>query len=188
LTASVAGVANQAMFALTNAVAQQMRAATTTLLTSSARSAVIGERVTYTATVRPNEAGTGTPTGNVRFIDNGAHLTCSHGSHALNRAGVATCTITYRASGTHTISATYSGSANLLKSHSHAITEVIRGRRRVTPRSVDPGVPARSVDAGVGPQAMTVRWTRLVPRDAHRPAPIEPDLGRSRGAMFQVRV
>jgi hypothetical protein len=77
-----------------------------TTLTSSGTSSLTGQSVTFTATVRANVSGSGTPTGSVDFLDvtTGADL----GSHPLS-GGTATLSISTLAVGGHTIRARYSG-------------------------------------------------------------------------------
>ncbi len=77
-----------------------------TTLTSSAASTLAGQSVTFTATVRANPAGSGTPTGSVDFQDvtSGADL----GSMALS-GGTATLSVSSLSAGSHTIRAVYSG-------------------------------------------------------------------------------
>ena len=82
------------------------KAATTTTLTSTGPS-VVGETVTYTATVQADLPGTGTPGGQVVFSE-GATVLCTK----TLESGQATCDKTYHARGTHTIRATYQGGDN----------------------------------------------------------------------------
>jgi hypothetical protein len=61
-------------------------------------------------------------------------LQCAGGSQILHGAGVATCTITYRARGRHLIIATYQGDASFTGSRSHALSErVASGRHHPRP-------------------------------------------------------
>jgi hypothetical protein len=80
-------------------------AATSARLTASANPLRPRRTVTYTATVSRTTPGSGVPTGKVTFSNNGAAIRCTGGSQTLNAAGVATCTISYTAPGTHTITA-----------------------------------------------------------------------------------
>jgi hypothetical protein len=82
--------------------------ATTTALVSSANPAVLGQSVTFTATVSVVPPDFGTATGNVVFKDGSTVLaTIPVDSH-----GVATYTISTLAQGIHTIAAAYQGDAN----------------------------------------------------------------------------
>jgi uncharacterized repeat protein (TIGR01451 family) len=83
------------------------KANSSTSLTSSVNPSQFGQSVTFTATV--TSATTGTPTGTVQFKDNGTNLGAPA---ALNASGVATFTTSALTSGTHTITAEYSGDAN----------------------------------------------------------------------------
>ncbi len=85
---------------------------TTTSVSSSANPSVVGESVTYTASVAPMSPGAGTPTGTVTFRDNG-QLLCS--SVPVSTDG-ATCDATYGTPGAHSISVSYAGNANFLPS------------------------------------------------------------------------
>jgi hypothetical protein len=82
------------------------KTATTTALSASATQLTSGQSVTFTATVKP-QSGTSTPTGSVAFLDGGTQINSS----ALS-AGSASFTIATLATGSHTITASYSGDAN----------------------------------------------------------------------------
>jgi hypothetical protein len=71
-------------------------------------------------------AGQRNPTGKVTFSDNGAPIRCAGGSQTLDSGGVATCTIPYSASGTHSATATYMGNANFTGSQSQTLSETVR--------------------------------------------------------------
>ena len=98
-----------AAFSLTNS-----QAGTATAVTSSVNPSDLGQNVTFTATVTSSSS---TPTGTVQFRDGpnllGAPVTCVAGVGNSCTAQLSTSTL---ASGTHTISATYSGDANFLGS------------------------------------------------------------------------
>ncbi len=79
--------------------------ATAVSLTSSKNPALVGESITFTATVAPAVSGNATATGTVTFYDG----TKSLGSPALGAGGIATLTSTTLAAGTHQISVSYSG-------------------------------------------------------------------------------
>jgi hypothetical protein len=101
VAASVTGSGAPATFALTNT-----KGNTTTLLGSSANPSIVGQAVTFTATV--SAVTTGTPTGNVTFKDTGTAI-CSN---VALTGGQATCTASTLTTGTHTITAEYSGDSN----------------------------------------------------------------------------
>lgn len=79
---------------------------TTTTLTSSSNPSVVGQQVTYTATVAAT-SGSATPTGSVTFKDETNTALCG-GAQTLT-AGSALCSVTYTAPGSHSITATYGG-------------------------------------------------------------------------------
>jgi hypothetical protein len=94
---------------ITESVTAQ-KANTTTVVSSSVNPSDFGQGVTFIATVT---SGAGTPAGAVQFKDNGNNLGAAV---ALNAGGVAQFTTTSLTTGTHTITAEYSGNANLLAS------------------------------------------------------------------------
>ena len=82
------------------------QAATTTSVSASTSTPVVGQPVDYTATVAvPGTTGT-TPTGTVTFT-NGGTTVCT--DVALSAGGTADCTQAYQAPGQETVTATYSG-------------------------------------------------------------------------------
>jgi hypothetical protein len=91
--------------------------ATATSLLSSTNPAILGESVTFTATVT---SSVGTATGNVTFLDGSTNL----GTATLS-AGVATFTTATLAVGTHSITAMYAGATNILASTSPVLTQVV---------------------------------------------------------------
>jgi hypothetical protein len=98
------------------------QASTATALGSSSSAAVVGEPVTYTASIGVAPPGSGSPTGTVAFTDNGTTITgCGA---VVVTAGSATCAATYLSPGTHPILATYSGDTNFIAS-SHLLTQAV---------------------------------------------------------------
>ena len=80
--------------------------------------------MTYTATVAPVSPGTGTPTGTLTFT--GAAGTLCAATLNDQTPDVATCTITYSAPGTDSVTAAYGGDSNYGPSTtSSAIAETI---------------------------------------------------------------
>jgi hypothetical protein len=94
-------------------------APTTTALASSLNPAVVGQAVTFTATVR-GPAGSGTPTGTVVFTEGNVTL----GRGEVQADGTATFTTSFATAGGHAITASYSGDANFAAS-SQAFTEQV---------------------------------------------------------------
>jgi len=91
-------------------------ASTTTSLTSSLNPSLSGRAVTFTATV------TGTsPTGTVQFKDGAANL----GAPVTLAGGSASFTTSTLTSGSHSITAVYSGDANNLASTSAPLTQTV---------------------------------------------------------------
>jgi Bacterial Ig-like domain (group 3)/IPT/TIG domain len=90
--------------------------ATTTTVTSSANPSVVGQVVTYTATVSPLPSG-----GTVTFSDNGAPI-C--GAQQVG-TGTVTCQMSYKTTGTHSITAVYSGDFVYETSTGGPLTQVV---------------------------------------------------------------
>ena len=95
------------------------RTATTTTL-SPTTSAAAGSPVTYTATVTPAPNG-----GTVAFSDGSGNPATSTCASQTITAGVATCTVTYPAAGSFTITAAYSGSTGFGGSTATSETQTI---------------------------------------------------------------
>ena len=82
---------------------QNVTAATSTAITSSANPSSAGQAVTYTASVTPV-----TTQGTISFTDNGDPIgTCQF--IEPDSSGQATCTVTYGSGGPHAVQAVYSG-------------------------------------------------------------------------------
>ncbi len=97
---------------------QSVVPATATTVASSKNPVGTGEAVTYTATVAPAPNG-----GTVAFADGGTTI-AGCGAVAVS-AGKATCSQTYAASGTHPISAKYSGNASFGGSASGGLAQTV---------------------------------------------------------------
>jgi uncharacterized repeat protein (TIGR01451 family) len=97
------------------------QAATTTAVISSLNPSMLGDLVTFTATVTATAPGSGVPTGNVNFFD-GAVLI---GSGALNAMGQATFATAALNVGAHSITATYAGDANFTGSTSPVLMQTV---------------------------------------------------------------
>ncbi len=83
---------------------------TTTVLGATA-SPVVGQSVTYTATVAAVSPGSGTPTGTVTFTQ-GATTLCAAVALSQSSPDTATCSTSYPAPTTVNVTAAYSGDAN----------------------------------------------------------------------------
>jgi hypothetical protein len=122
--------------------------ATTTAVASSANPSVQGQTVTYTATVRP--AGV---SGSVAFNDGGTPLTgCK--ALILSSSGQATCQATYVTTGSHAITAVYSGDTANAGSTSPVLAQnvvVDRADLKVTL-----SMPSEAADGAIVTQKVTV--------------------------------
>lgn len=83
---------------------------TTTALTVSSSTPKVHESVTFTAVVIPRNHGPIVPSGQVLFVDNGSVIRAC-GARPLSHSR-ATCTVSYTAPGTHSITARYEGNVN----------------------------------------------------------------------------
>jgi Bacterial Ig-like domain (group 3) len=92
------------------------RAVTSARMTVPAR-VTLGNRFTFKATIAPQAGTEGVaPTGTVVFLDGKKAI---KGCDPALVKGVARCTVTYKALGTHSISATYLGDGNFSSSSTH---------------------------------------------------------------------
>ena len=120
---------------------------TTTVVASSANPSVQGQTVTYTATVSPAGGGS------VTFNDGGTPVTgCS--ALSLNSSGQATCQVTYATTGSHAITAVYSGNAAAAGSTSAVLTQSVVVDR--ADLKVTLSVPAQAADGAIVTQKVTV--------------------------------
>ena len=124
-------------------VTVQASVTTSTSVSSSTNPSVVGQAVTYTATV---SAASGTPTGSVTFRDAGSSLTCSGGSPTLS-AGTAACTVSHPSGGTRSITASYAGSAPFSASSSTSLSQVVGAASTTTAltSSTNPSVVGQTV-------------------------------------------
>lgn len=103
------------------------RKATATALQASNANPSVGETVTYTATVTPEIPAAFQPIGSVTFLDNGSAIAaCS--AQPLTQgmsSSTATCQVSYAEAGSHSITATYGGSAYFVGSSSAAQTVTV---------------------------------------------------------------
>ena len=113
------GDATHAASQSTSAPLVGLAQATTTRLAASSNSAIAGQLLALTATVRP--VPTATPTGTVSFYA-GAMLL---GGVSVNASGIATFTTSSLAPGSYSITAQYSGNASFAASISSSLIETI---------------------------------------------------------------
>ncbi|WMT72491.1 Ig-like domain repeat protein [Bradyrhizobium sp. Ash2021] len=111
---------------------------TSTTLVSSLNPSLVGQSVTFTATVSGS-----TPAGTVTFKDGATAL----GTGTLNGSGVATFTTAALTSGSHALTAAYGGDPNNASSTSSVLTQTV-GQAATTvavTSSVNPSVPGQPV-------------------------------------------
>jgi hypothetical protein len=120
-------------------VSQIVQKVNTTTALSSPTAANLNQSVTLTATI--TQGTTGTPTGTVNFMDDGARLI---GSPSLTSGGVATLSNTTLAAGTHNITAVYAGDTNFNASTSTGVSLVVTA----PDFSLSPSAPSLSVMPG----------------------------------------
>jgi hypothetical protein len=129
---------------LAAAVTQTMaKANTSTVVSSSANASVSGQGLTFTASVGVTAPGSGTPTGTVQFVIDGANF----GSPVAVLGGIATSgTIASLSVSIHTIQASYSGDSSFTTSTA-ALTQTVNqaGTTTLLTSSANPTVSGRSV-------------------------------------------
>jgi hypothetical protein len=142
---------------------------TQTQVASTPRPAVLGQAVTLTGTVSPQDAGAGTPTGTVDFADGSTDLT--PGGVTLV-GGVATFTTASLGVGSHVVIASYSGDSNFTTSSGNdsLAPEVVNKASSSTTLNSSPGSSAfgqgvtftasvGAVSSGAGSPSGTVDFT-----------------------------
>ena len=112
---------------------------TTTALQSSANPSLPEQQVTYTATVSPIPDG-----GTVAFTDGVTTITGCESVVVNTTTGVASCQVTYPASGSHSIEADYSGDTLFGTSHG-TLTQVISSTSTALVSSANPSAPGQQV-------------------------------------------
>jgi hypothetical protein len=120
ITAVYSGDTNY-LTSASNAVSHTVnKASTATTIASSVLLPVVGDAVTFTATVANTSSGI-TPVGSVTFRDGGAFL----GTAALS-GGKAQFTTSSLASGSHTVTVEYTGNADMVGSVSSELSQTVR--------------------------------------------------------------
>ncbi|MGD0683473.1 MAG: Ig-like domain repeat protein [Streptosporangiaceae bacterium] len=115
-------------------------AQTTTAVSSSPASPVVGQPVTYTAAVAPVSPGAGTPTGTVGFTDSAGTL-CGAQPLDTGSPDEATCTTTYASAQQDSVTAAYGGDGNFAASTSSPLTVSITPATTSTSLRVDDASP-----------------------------------------------
>jgi len=141
-----------------------VKADTTTTVVSSANPSVLGQSVTFTATVSAVAPGAGTASGTVTFLDGGSPV----GTGTLS-AGVATFTTSALAVGSHTITTSYGGDGNF-----NGNTGSLTGNPQVVNKANSSTTVTSSVNPSVFGQSLT--FTATV-------APVAPGAGTVTGTV-----
>jgi hypothetical protein len=148
ITAIYSGDANDA--GSTSAVlSQAVKAVTALSLVSSLNPSVVGQTVTFTASLNPAATGT------VQFLDGATVL-----ATIAVASGGATYSTSTLAQGTHQIGAAYSGDSNYMSSQSAALTQTVNPKASTTTTLVSPSNPSPlgspvSLTANVTPATAT---------------------------------
>ena len=130
--------------------------ASTTTVASSVNPSVQGQAVTYTATVSPAGGGS------VTFNDGGTPVTgCK--ARSLDSSGQATCQASYATTGSHAITAVYSGDAATAGSTSAVLTQSVVVDR--ADLKVKLSMPSSAADGAIVTQTVTV--TNMGPATAN---------------------
>jgi len=95
---------------------------TETVLSSSANPSLAGQTVTFTASVSPTSAASGTPTGTVQFSVNGVP---GGAAVPLNANGQASYSTAALGDGSSTITAVYNGNGAFLSSNAAAFSQLV---------------------------------------------------------------
>ena len=107
-------------------------AGTATSLTVSPASSLVGQSVTFTATVAVLAPASVTPTGTVNFMDNSTSPATFLGSAPVNASGVATFPTTALGVGIHNVVAVFVANSSFATSTSAAATETVAAAQSST--------------------------------------------------------
>ncbi len=135
VSASYSGDGNFSGSQSTSAAVISVGEAHTTTTVSAVSPVVVGQPVTYQATVGVQAPGSGTPTGSVTFTGLGSGVLCAA---APLSGGSATCTTSYTSPGSPSVTATYNSDGNFASSTSAAYTEVVNQDSTVTTLTASP--------------------------------------------------
>ncbi|MDB5321862.1 MAG: hypothetical protein JWN40_3493, partial [Phycisphaerales bacterium] len=133
ITATYSGDATFATSTSPALAHQVAQASTATALKSSANPSAYVQSITFTATVTPIAPGSGIPAGTIQFVIDGANVGAPV---TLTNGSATSAAIANLAPGAHTISATYSGSANFAVSTSAALTQTVTANAPAAPTNV----------------------------------------------------
>jgi Bacterial Ig-like domain (group 3)/IPT/TIG domain len=161
-----------------NAISYTSQFATTTSLASSANPSILGQSVTFTATVSPVPDG-----GTVDFAQDGNPIAACQSVAVNTSNGTATCSVTYATVGSHSLVATYSGdfaysgstSAALVQQVTYAI-EVLYDETKQNNSGSSVPIKVRLRDA-FGANVSTSSIVLTVSGLSPNPAPGEPPTG-----------
>jgi hypothetical protein len=95
--------------------------ASTQTTVSDVANPVVGQSITYTATVAAQSPGSGSPTGSVTFTGDGGTICTTN----LNSSDQATCATSYSGAGSDSVKASYGGDTNYTSSQSSALDVTI---------------------------------------------------------------
>ncbi|SDJ09650.1 Protein of unknown function [Frankineae bacterium MT45] len=124
----------------TGTVAQSVaKASTSTVLVTAPAHPVVGQPVTYTATVAVTAPGAGVPTGTVTFTGASGPL-CTAAPLNGTSPDTASCTTTYTAAQTDSVSAAYSGDSRYLTS-ADSTSQPVASAATTTTTVVSPDAP-----------------------------------------------
>ena len=126
ITATYGGDAND-VGAASSAISQSVQKATTSTVLKSRGGPVVGQAITFTATIRTAQPGSATPTGTVTFYDGTAVL-----GAVPSLGGVATLTTSALTVGKHSITAVYNGDANTAASATSRLTQSVAQSPTIT--------------------------------------------------------
>ncbi len=119
------------------------QAATTSSVASSANPSVVGQSITFTATITASAPGSGTPTGSVTFKDGATTL----GTGTLNGSGQTTLITSALSLGGHSITVVYAGDTNYTTSTSSTLTQTVNQAATTSSvaSSANPSVVGQSI-------------------------------------------
>jgi large repetitive protein len=143
ITAEYAGSSNFIGSTNSPALSQTVnKADATTTIASSANPSLVGQSVTFTATVAATSPGTGTPSGTVTFKDGSTTL----GTGTLS-SGQATFSTSALSLGSHSVTAVYGGDSKFNTSSSSTLSQTVNTANTTTSvsSSANPAVSGQSV-------------------------------------------